>query len=533
MIQPTLSFAPVSGAKYNFDYERIVAEINSLVDSSPQKFLQFTRYWCQEDLFFLLYFALRIPVNRPFLVDRITEVQNQNNNTIDLWAREFYKSTIITYGLNIQNILIDPDVRIGIFSHTRSIAKAFLRRIKVTFETNGLLKSLFPDILYETPASQSPKWSEDDGIVVNRKSIFQESTVEAWGLTDGQPTSKHFPVLNYDDIVTIDSVRTTSQLQKTDECFRMSSNLGADGGIKRVIGTIYHFNDQHMKLEKDGGWVVRKRPAEDEVTGLPTFLSKATLAKKRREMGPYVYATQMLLMPSQKKDQRFKYEWLKWYRTLPSPLSLFLLCDPANEKKKKITGLDYTVFWLWGLDMEDNLFMMDAIRDRLSLTERWKALKAMKKKWGRMTIGYEQYGMAADIQHYEKMMESEGVYFNITELGGNKLSKEDRIARMIPLFEQGRVYLPEHLEFIDKEDNVIDLVRMFVDEEYLKFPFSQHDDMLDAASRIEDKALDAVKPIGDEGDFEEMEETGIYNIDKFFNRPEQEDPTGRDMWSGY
>jgi predicted phage terminase large subunit-like protein len=529
MIPTGLSFVPCINANYSFDYEKIVAEINETTDE--KHLLHFMRYWCEEDLFFLLYFILRVPVNQPFLVDRIREVQDSNNRTLDLWAREFFKSTIITYGLNVQHIIRDPNVRIGIFSHTRSIAKAFLRRIKLTLESNDALKALFPDILYQNPTSQAPKWSEDDGIIVNRPSVFQESTVEAWGLTDGQPTSKHFSVLNYDDIVTIDSVRTADQLRKTDDCFKMSDNLGADDGIKRVIGTIYHFNDQHIKLMGQGGWIVRKHPAE-LADGTPTFLPEEKLAKKRRDLGPYVYSTQMLLNPIAKKDQRFRYEWLKWYRTLPEQLSLYLLCDPANEKKRKMTGNDYTVYWLWGLDSNDNRFLVDAIRDKLTLVERWKMLKQMRKKHPRIQrIGYEQYGMTADIQHFESMMEIEGNYFShmIVELGGNRLSKEDRIARLIPSFEQGRVYLPEHLEYEDKEGSTIDLVQVFVNEEYLRFPFSQHDDLLDAASRIEDKVLEACKPLDDDWDDDVVQ----HDVGNFFNRVPREEESGRDYITGY
>ena len=109
---------------------------------------------------------------------------------MDLWAREHYKSTIITFGKTIQDILAshgdDPldewqdfyEPTFGIFSHTRPIAKGFLNQIKVEFEGNTLLQSVFPDILYSDPKGQSPKWSEDSGLVVKRKSNPKESTIE-------------------------------------------------------------------------------------------------------------------------------------------------------------------------------------------------------------------------------------------------------------------------------------------------------------------------------------------------------------------
>jgi phage terminase large subunit-like protein len=490
-----LVFSPVAGADYRYDFEKIVQEINRLAVEDTKRFIQFCRFWCQESLFFLCYFVLRMPVNHSWIVDRINDVEELNDRTLDLWAREHFKSSIITYGLNIQEILKDSNVRIGIFSHTRTIAKAFLRRIKLTFESNEFLKAIFPDVLYQNPTSQSPKWSEDEGIIVNRQNVFQEATVEAWGLVDSQPTSKHFSVLNYDDVVTRESVSTPDQLSKVDECFRLSFNLGAEGGKKRVIGTIYHFNDQYCKMIKEGGWVVRKHPAEAP-GGRPVLLSKATLLEKRRDMGPYVYNTQMLLTPSTKEDQRFRPEWLQFYRRLPKNLTLILLCDPANSKKQKTSGSDYTVYWLWGLDSLGNKYLVDAVRDRLTLTERWTALKELVAKYrGTIArIGYEQYGMAADIQHFEEMMASEGFYFSITELGGNKLSKEDRVLRLVPHFEQKRVWLPEYLNYTTKDGQVVDLVRVFVEEEYLAFPFSQHDDMLDAASRIEDKYFSGLRP---------------------------------------
>ena len=413
-------------------------------------------------------------------------------------------------------ILRDPNIRIGIFSHTRKIAQDFLRRIKLTFEDNDFLKKLFPDILYEKPQTQSPKWSEDDGILVKRNTIYQEMTVEAWGF-DSMPTSKHFDRLNYDDIVTMASVTTPEQIAKVDGAFKISDNLGADDmisgkrGERGVVGTTYHFNDQYEKLKRESGWdpikkeytrdrepgdwIIRIHPAVGE-DGLPVLLSPEMLAGKRRKQGPYVFACQQMLTPITKEDQRFKYEWIQRYKKLPTNLTLFLLCDPANEKKTKKTGSDYTVYWLWGLDSRGNKFLVDMVRDRLNPTERWTYLKKFILKWPMIQkIGYEEYGMTSDIHHIEKKMEDESFYFTRPiPLGGNKLSKADRIARLIPEFESGKIWLPEELYYTDKSGIVIDLVKVFINEEYLFFPFSSHDDMLDAASRIEDEDFNVWLP---------------------------------------
>jgi len=167
------------------------------------------RQLAQSDLFFLLVYALgRADLNRDWYFARCREVQAAPNGYLDLWGREHGKSSLITFGLTIQDILNDPEITVGIFSYSRPIAKAFLRQIKVEFETNEMLRSLFPDILWANPQRDSPKFSEDDGIIVRRKGNPKESTVEAWGLVDSTPVSKHFRLMVYDDVVTGESVST-------------------------------------------------------------------------------------------------------------------------------------------------------------------------------------------------------------------------------------------------------------------------------------------------------------------------------------
>lgn len=404
-----------------------------------------------------------------------------------------HNSTILTYGLVVQEILNDPESRIAIFSHTRGIAKAFLRRIKLTFESNDLLKLLFPDVLYSDPKNQSPKWSEDDGIIVNRKGVYNEATLEAWGLVDGMPTSRHYTIRVYDDVVTKDSVSTPEQIKKTDEAFKLSQFLGARGGTVRVIGTRYHFADQYSKMLGTGVWNERVRKGVEN--GVSVFLTQKELDEFKQivcEGSSYIFNCQMLLDPVAEEAQEFKRQWLQYYRRLPErAMNLYLFCDPANEKKTRGAGSDFTVYWLWGLDPLGNFFLVDALRERLNLFERWNALKKFMSKHPTIRkVYYEQYGMQADIQHFQSKMREDGIYFHIDPIGG-KLKKEDRIRKLIPLFEGGKVWLPE----VMYSDSGRDLVKEFIEEEYLLFPYASHDDMLDAASRVRDDEVEAYAPM--------------------------------------
>ncbi len=457
------------------------------------------RNLCRIDLYFLIRYILgRQDIEHPWLFERCREVQREPNGYLDLWAREHYKSTIITYGKTIQDILashgdyplehwqgVEPTF--GIFSHTRPIAKGFLRQIKRELESHEQLKDLFPDILWSIPNKEAPKWSEDDGLILKRKSNPKESTIEAWGLVDGQPISKHFFVRVYDDIVTRESVSNPQMIGKVTEAWELSLNLGVEGGYERYTGTRYHFSDTYAEMMKRNAAKKREYPATETGTadGRPVLLTQASLDDKRTRQGPYTFACQQLLDPKQDASQGFKREWWRTYeKTRLSDLNRYILVDPANEKKK---GSDYTAMWCIGLGEDGNIYALDLIRDRLNLSERTDLLFDWHKKYTPLKIGYEKYGMQADVEHIRSEMEHENYRFSIQELGGS-MAKHDRIRRLVPWFEQHRIWLPEQKFHTTTEGKSENMVRHF-QEEFDGFPVTLYDDMLDALSRLCDEDL--------------------------------------------
>jgi len=181
------------------------------------------------DRFYLLtVLCKRVDAIHEWVYARTREVEEDPDNHLDLWAREHYKSTIITFAGVLQEILIDPEITVGIFSHTRPIAKAFLRQLKREMESNAELKAAYPDVLWPEPEGMAPTWSEDNGLVVRREGNPKESTVEAWGLVDGQPVSKHYALIVYDDIVTLSSVTTPEMIGKVTNAWELSRSLAAE-----------------------------------------------------------------------------------------------------------------------------------------------------------------------------------------------------------------------------------------------------------------------------------------------------------------
>jgi len=462
------------------------------------------RYYCRTDLFFLLYFALgRKDIFHPWLFERCREIEKEPDDRLDLWAREHYKSTIITFAKTFQDILAshgeDPlpkwngkEITCGIFSHTRPSAKSFLRQIKYECESNIILRSFFDDVIWENPKKEAPKWSEDDGLIMKRKSNPKESTVEAHGVVDGQPTGKHFDILIYDDLVTEKSVSTEDMRSKTTEQLVLSYNLGAHGGKRRFIGTRYHFNDTYKVIMDRNTAIPRVHAATEDgtVDGKPVFITEEALKKKRADQGPYVFGCQMLQDPKSEDAQGFKPEWLKYWSMEPLNTNNYILVDPAGSKNK---GSDYTSMWVVGLGADNNYYCLSFFRDRLNLTERAAKLFELHQQYLPLGVAYEKYGMQADIEHIEYEMEVKNYRFDITQVGSN-MPKGDRIKRLVPLFEKKRIYLPKKMFYKRRDGAMEDMTHIFVNEEYLPFPVGHHPDMLDSLSRIVESDLQAVFP---------------------------------------
>ena len=465
---------------------KVMAQYDRAIELGEPKLL---RNLCVTDLFFLLVVACRRrDMKHQWVLERCDEVFKAPDGRLDLWSRGHYKSSVITFGLTLQDILADPEITIGIFSHTRPIAKGFFRAIKRELESNILLKEWFPDILWDNPKKGAPKWSEDDGLIVKRKGNPKESTLEAWGLVDGQPVSKHFGKMVFDDIVTAENAASPEMRAKTLRAVELSFNLGTRGAPRRFAGTRYHYQDAYRELIDRGAVIPRVHPAVDE-NGKAVLLSDEELDDIRRDQGPYAFASQYMLEPKHGSAVGFKPEWWKtWRGTVKG--NRYIVVDPANSKKKTS---DYTAIWVLTASADGNWYVEHVRRARLGLMERVEAVMELHREFEPKRVGYEQYGLQADIDAIEDRQNRDGYRFEIVPLAG-KLAKFDRIGRLVSLFEQGKILMPERCSIVTAEDGLVDMVKTFRDSEYLAWPFSGHDDMLDALARITDPELEVVWP---------------------------------------
>ena len=489
------------------------------------------RLLCLEDRYYLLTVGLNRPdMKHPWLYDRCREVEKAPDGYLGLWAREHGKSSIITFAGSIQEVLRDPEVTIGIFSHTAPDAKKFVQQIKGELETNRALQVLFPEILWEVPQKDAPLWSVEKGIIVKRASNPREATVEGHGVVDSQPVGAHFKLKIFDDLVTALSVSTPEQVKKTTDMHALADNLGArgkDGLIRKWhIGTRYSFRDSYQDLLDRKSLIPRIYPATDDGTrdGNPLLLTPEAWAAKKRDMPSPILAAQMLQNPAAGNEAMFKKEWLRFTEIRPATLVVAIMCDPGRSRKK---GSDSTVLHVWGMDVARNRYLLDGFHHRMGLTERWIRIRDLYRKWTAepgvqlVNVGYERYGAEADFDYFQERMNVERISFPIVELMWpleGPGSKMDRIQRLEPDFRNGRMFLPalpldyegnvieetalqrkmrdrgegfrilRPIKRIDNDNQLYRVERRLIDE-YLVYPFAPHDDGLDCASRFDDMQM--------------------------------------------
>ena len=481
------------------------------------------RELCKQDRFFLLTHMLHRPdAVHPFLYARCREVEKDPDNHLDLWARYHYKSTIITFAGIVQEVIRNPEITICILSYNNKVASSFMGQLKREFEGNTELIRTFDDIFWENPKRDAPTWSMESGLIVQRTTNPASATVEAYGLVDNQPVGKHYMLRVYDDVVTKESVSTPEMVAKVTDSWELSLSLGAgkQGNRQWYVGTRYNADDTYQEIINRDILTQRIYPATDDGTldGEPVFMDREEWDLLVKSTSEYTLSCQQLLDPLSGSQRELKDEWVRRWEVRPYTLNVYILVDPASSKKSKKAC--NTAMVVIGVDAHLNKYLLDGMCHQMNLAERWTNLKKLRTRWLNapgiqfVEVGYEKYGMQADIEHYKEMMRIEKKSFDIKEVAWVRdglQAKNDRIRRLIPDHKNSRFYYPEiskrtgdmveaekrglatlvakPIKRIDHNGRVYELTEWFLKNEYSRFPNSQKKDMLDACSRVYDMEI--------------------------------------------
>lgn len=489
-----MPFEPKPGCEYLTDFQTVYHTGNR---AGVKRF----REMLLKDLWAFVYFGLRItPANHPFVVKACREVQEgPKSHTLDIWAREHFKSTIITLGETMQWILNEPNDTHVIMSYNRPTAVSFLRVIKYVFEYNDFLRQIFDDILYEKPKRQAFAWSEDSGIAVKRTTNQKECTVEAYGLIEGMPTARHYRRRVYDDIMTLDLAHNPDQIEKVKQAFDMSQNLGCENDFVRIVGTPYHHDDVLMyvanKQDEEGRQIftIRKKPCTDDGTPNGKLVLISERRHKQLKTNKRMYRCQQLCDPTPVGLETLNSKDIKLIKPedIPQRLYKFMSIDPAGQSSS--SKQDAWAIIVVGVDPyrddigASNVYILDAVIKQMDLIEAMTAICDMYVRNGRiLRVGVEKVGMMTMEVHVAKALAAKGRRISI-EKGNLQLlrpagrAKDLRIEQNLcwPL-SNGKVYMSTAVHQEAKE-------RLKVEME--KFPF-WHDDGIDCLAYVWDMLKD-------------------------------------------
>lgn len=253
-------------------------------------------------------------------------------------------------------------------------------------------------------------------------------------------------------------------LGKKTRIFMIGNNLGEKCLIERVIE-----NQKDLKftgvripiLDAEGNSVWPERWSSEEI--------KAEREAFRRIGNLDVWEREKMCIAISPETQLFKKEYFKYYKQEEldvKDMNVFTTVDLAISQKETA---DYTVVCTVGVNSENHWFVLDIKYGRFDPTQTIDAIFEAVTRYHPVYVGMEKVAYQAALSHFiEKEMPKRNIWFTVKDLEA-KEKKEERIKAIQPRFKAGTVWFPMGASFLGE-----------LESEFLAFPKSLHDDLIDA-----------------------------------------------------
>ena len=400
--------------------------------------------------------------------------------------RGHLKTSFVTIGYTVQQIIKNPNIRILIGNGVWDIARSFLSEIKAQLEQSQL-KYLFGDF-------QSARWNADEIIVKQRTKPLKEPTVATTGV-EAETTGGHYDIIILDDLIGLQNSQTPEQRAKVKRFRRSMINLLEPGGQLIEIGTRWHLDDTFSEIfEKEMKYynVMVKQVTQPDKNGKPRLIFPKHFAKKFDDIkkdwtvtdDPYCmdyidhlkasmpldeFSAQYLNLPFSSENQLFKPEMFKYWSERPRDLFIAMTIDLAISEAR---SADDSVIKISGMDSKWNLYALDYIKGHWRPSELIENIFQMHDKWKPNVSGMETNGFQKTLKlGLEDEMRKRRKYFPVEEIrNGPERSKAERIKTLEPFYRNGNVY---HAAWMKGKD---------LEEQLQTFPKGKRDDIPDAFS---------------------------------------------------
>jgi len=380
---------------------------------------------------------------------------------------------------------LGSNIRILIASYVISNAEKMISLIRKTYESNVAMQILFPEVI---PTNfKKTKWNNQSACI-NRPDDFTESTFEAAGI-GGSSTSRHYDIIIEDDLIYANKddfsgkelQPNQADIDKAIGWHKICTSLLVPGKHTRIHnqGTRWAKHDLvDFIWTTEPSYVIFRRacvkmsdhylagnPPEEDMDWRemePTWVEcydHEQLQIIADGQGPYMFATQYLLLPSSPEEVLFKPSWLEFYESeadLPKTMRIFTTVDVAlwdEENARKKGGCNCAILTCGWCD-KHHMWILGYDYSRMNPSEVIYTMAQHWKRWNPERIGVEAVYYQKALAHFarEYMDEGKVPFMTLTQMlpEGNK-AKDLRIRGLEPLASNHAIHLmKEHVDFISE-----------------------------------------------------------------------------------
>lgn len=402
------------------------------------------------------------------------------NKKIILIPRGHLKSSIVTIGWSIQQLLKNPDIKILLANAVWDNARSFLSEIKEYLTNKSFLPKLFGQF-------QSDTWTQEIITIKQRKGANKTPTITTAGV-DKALASQHYDLIVCDDLVNRQNVTNAEQISKIKKFYSDALDLLEPNGVLVVVGTRYVDGELYGAILDTKGKqleqfdVYIKGATKDGTIDGEVIFPKKFSTKKLYEirdgkgieeegMGSFEFYAQYFNQCISMDTQHFKMP-VRYWNELGDGSIHYGAFDPATSEKKdacdavvidgaitrsnQLLAVEYKAF-----HKKDPTEMINKIFEYAS-----------KFQWKKLLIetngGQEVY-----VKLVQEEQRKRNVFFEVVPVHHTK-DKFSRIIALQPRWESGNLLLKQGMAELE--------------DQMLRFPVATKNDIVDALAMIQEVA---------------------------------------------
>jgi predicted phage terminase large subunit-like protein len=418
--------------------------------------------------------------------DEWSDAMDTENRLIICAPRDHGKTSQII-GRVIYELGRDPNLRIKIACASDGRAKERLFEVSQNILYNARVKEVFPHMEPDPDA----QWNVHK-VHVRRDAKHRDASIEALGITS-TATGGRCDLLIADDVVDRRNALSFPALREQIKMAWLAdwTNLLEPDSKVWAICTLWHKDDlNHMLMDNPAYTTLFYAIPPDFGSMWTDKWPEHELRMRHREIGTVEFNRGFRNQAVDTESQMVQESWLHYKDLNTDPefnerlpfMEFFTSYDTAGSPTGSASQ-DYSSACIIAVDIErKKIYVVDAWHQRLTIKKMASIVKKEAAKYFPFRILIEKIGQSSL---------DEWVLNDYPELTGTvevtkpRVNKAIRLLAVTPLLEMGNVIFDKHL---DPNNSQWEPGRGSLILELMDFPFSKHDDMVDAFSQALDGA---------------------------------------------